>query len=126
MGCPERGADYPPMSEAKIKRRAHAAILEKHSWCIYCGGASRADTIEHMPPISMFNGRQRPKGLEFPTCRECNNGTSLSDTVASLLARAYPDAPKADDLKRLLGGCVTTSPACSKKCTCGPVLTNCE
>jgi hypothetical protein len=100
----ERGARSTSMSEAKVKRRAHAAILEKHPWCIYCGGAHHADTIEHMPPIAMFDGRQRPKGLEFPTCRKCNNGTSLSDTVAALLARVYPDAPSPDDLKRLLRG----------------------
>ena len=55
-------------------------------------------------PIAMFDGRRRPKGLEFPTCRECNNSTRLSDTAASLLARAYPDAQQPDDLKRLLRG----------------------
>ena len=60
-----------------------------------------------MPPIAMFDGRQRPKGLEFPTCRECNNGTSRSDQVASLMGRVYPDAEKQqgrDEIKRLLSG----------------------
>ena len=90
------------MGEAKEKRRAHAVILTAHPWCIYCG--MKANTIEHMPPRAMFDKRQRPKGLEFPTCRDCNNGTSLSDMAASLLARAYPDARTPDDLKRLLGG----------------------
>ena len=92
------------MGEAKRKRRRHAAVLAAHPWCIYCGGIHPADTIEHMPPIAMFDDRQRPRGLEFSTCRECNNGTRLSDTVAALLARAYPDAPKPDDLERLLRG----------------------
>jgi hypothetical protein len=92
------------MGEAKARRRAHASILKAHPWCIYCGGVQPADTIEHMPPIAMFYDRQRPKKLEFPTRRECNNGTRLSDTVASLLARAYPDAPTPDDLERLLRG----------------------
>ena len=91
------------MGEAKVRRRGHAAILKAQPWCIYCGGIYPADTIEHMPPIAMFDGRQRPKGLEFPTCRECNNGTRLSDMVASLLGRAYPDA-RPDELKRLLHG----------------------
>jgi hypothetical protein len=57
-----------------------------------------------MPPIAMFDDNQRPKGLEFPACRDCNNGTRLSDTVASLLARTYPDAQTPDDLERLLSG----------------------
>jgi hypothetical protein len=92
------------MGQAKLKRRAHAAILAKHPWCIYCGGTHRAETIEHMPPIAMFDGRQGPKGLEFPTCRECNHGTSHSDLVASLMGRVYPDAQSGDELKRLLSG----------------------
>src|SRR5262249_2041266 len=94
----------PPMGEAKLKRRRHAAILTAHPWCIYCGGTHAATTIEHMPPIAMFDDNQRPKGLEFPACRDCNNGTRLADAVASLLARAYPDARTPDDLERLLRG----------------------
>ncbi len=97
-------AGYSSVGEAKSKRRRHAAVLTAHPWCIYCGGINPADTIEHMPPIAMFDDNQRPKGLEFSACQDCNNGTRLSDTVASLLARSYPDASKPDDLERLLGG----------------------
>jgi hypothetical protein len=79
------------MGEAKIKRRAHAAMLERHPFCIYCGGKDEI-TVEHMPPIQMFRLRQRPNGLVFPACRECNNGTSHSDLVAALMGRMYPDA----------------------------------
>lgn len=66
-------------------------MLEKHPWCIYCGSSTQI-TVEHMPPIQMFRLRLRPKGLEFPACQECNNGTSHSDLVASLMGRMYPDA----------------------------------
>jgi len=38
-------------------------------------GGIGADTIEHMPPIQMFRLRQRPKGMEYPACRGCNNGS---------------------------------------------------
>jgi len=73
--------------------------------CIYCGGTQPADTIEHMPPVMMFIRKQRPKGLEFPSCRECNNGTSKSDLVASLLGRLSVE-PAADveaaEFKKLL------------------------
>ena len=80
------------MREAKQKRRRHATILADGACCIYCGGEASADTVEHMPPIIMFDQRQRPKGLEFPTCKACNHGTRLSDQVASLLARTYPES----------------------------------
>jgi hypothetical protein len=95
------------VGEEKRRKRTHAKILEAHPLCIYCGGQRHADTIEHMPPIAMFEGRRRPKGFEFPTCRECNNGTSDSDQVASLLGRVYPDAESEQgrhELKRLLKG----------------------
>jgi hypothetical protein len=91
------------MSESKAKRRAHASVLEQNPWCIYCGAL--ADTIEHMPPRMMFRGKQRPKGLEFPSCRPCNTGTSQSDIVASLIGRLAPDARtqvEADEFKKLL------------------------
>jgi hypothetical protein len=80
------------MGQAKLKRRAHAEILAGNPGCIYCAGANVAVTIEHMPPISMFEGRQRPKGLEFPACEACNNGTGHSDLVAAMLARTWPDS----------------------------------
>jgi hypothetical protein len=80
------------MGEAKLKRRSHAAVLSGQPACIYCGGANVAATIEHMPPISVFRGRQRPKGLEFPACQACNHGTGRSDLVGALLARVWPDA----------------------------------
>jgi hypothetical protein len=59
--------------------------------CIYCAGENVATTIEHMPPISVFEGRQRPKGLEFPACEACNNNTSHSDLAAAMLSRIWPD-----------------------------------
>lgn len=93
------------MGEARARRRAHERMLAKNTRCIYCAGANLATTVEHMPPIMMFDQRQRPKGLEFSTCRECNNGTRLTDLVASLLGRVYPDAegdPDKEELKKLL------------------------
>ncbi len=94
-----------PMGQAKHKRQAHAAILAAHSGCIYCAATNVATTIEHMPPISVFEGRQRPKGFEFPACGPCNNGTSHSDLVAALLARIWPDANseiQKKDVRKLL------------------------
>jgi hypothetical protein len=43
--------------------------------------------------------------LEFPSCRECNNGTAHSDLVASLLGRLSVEPPaddEAEEFKKLL------------------------
>jgi hypothetical protein len=77
------------MGEAKRKL---AAMLADRPGCIYCAGENVATTIEHMPPISVFEGRQRPKGLEFPACQPCNHNTGHADLVAAMLARFWPDA----------------------------------
>jgi hypothetical protein len=55
----------------------------------------------------MFRGKQRPKGLEFTSCDECNQGTKTADLVASLLGRAYPigegAAEDEEEFRKLLG-----------------------
>lgn len=78
------------MGEKKRRLRTHAEILAGNPGCIYCAGEYSATTIEHMPPISVFEGRDRPKGLEFPACEGCNGGTKHSDLVAAMLARCWP------------------------------------
>jgi hypothetical protein len=93
------------LGEASARKQAHKAILQAHPWCIYCGGLEPATTIEHMPPIGIFWGRQRPKGLEFPSCKFCNTGTRLSDLVASTVARTFPEpstVAQRDEVKKLL------------------------
>lgn len=80
------------MSEARRRRRAHQDILDNCPYCIYCGGDEFATTVEHMPPRMMFKKKERPKGLEFASCKSCNEGTRHADLVASLMGRIYPDA----------------------------------
>lgn len=87
------------MGQAKQKRESHAELLAKRPGCVYCAGRAVATTIEHMPPISIFEGRQRPKGLEFPACDQCNGGTKRSDLVAAMLARCWPNADPSDNRK---------------------------
>ena len=96
-----RNQPEPMVAQAKARQRAHAKLLAAHSRCIYCAGAKPVTTVEHLPPIMMFNQRQRPKELEFPTREGCNHGTRLTDLVASLLGRVYPD-PKNDPNKKEL------------------------
>jgi hypothetical protein len=40
----------------------------------------------------MFRSRRRPKGLEFASCLQCNRGTRLTDLVAAMLCRTYPNS----------------------------------
>ena len=64
-----------------------------------------ATTIDHVPPRIMFRDRYRPKGLEFPSCRSCNEVTKHCDLVAAMLGRVYPDAKTDKDreeFKKLL------------------------
>jgi hypothetical protein len=78
---------------SKGNKHRRAIFAKSDGLCIYCAGARPATTIDHMPPISMFRERRRPSGLEFPSCQECNEGARLSDTVAALIGRTYPDPP---------------------------------
>ncbi len=66
--------------------------------CIYCNKPSAS--IEHMPPISLFLQRRRPKGLEFGACTNCNHLTSGADLVASFMARLETEGLLTDDVTR--------------------------
>ena len=73
------------MGEASLRSRSRAAILVSGPRCIYC--SKLATFVEHMPPKSMFIDERRPSGMEFPACKECNEGTTGADLVASFYAR---------------------------------------
>jgi hypothetical protein len=73
------------VGEGKQRRKTLAEMVAASARCVYC--PARPDTVEHMPAIGMFSGRQRLKGLEFPCCDACNQGTRAADLVASYLAR---------------------------------------
>ncbi|MEP6018146.1 MAG: hypothetical protein ABJ251_06645 [Paracoccaceae bacterium] len=68
------------------KARRLARFKQSHPNCCLCGGEVPMETIEHTPPKAMFFGSLRPKGLEVPACRRCNNGSSQQDQFAALLA----------------------------------------
>ena len=95
------------MSESRAKKKAHSGVLEACPHCIYCGGEVPAVSIDHVPPRVMFRGRRRPKGLEFASCKDCNEGTGRADLVAALLSRVAPEArdeEEREELKKLLRG----------------------
>lgn len=78
------------MGESKTKKRRHSKVLEGAKGCIYCAELRPAEQVDHMPPRAMFRISQRPKGLEFPSCAVCNQGTSQLDVVATFMARTFP------------------------------------
>lgn len=93
------------MGQARNKRRTYSDLLMKSPFCIFCGGNTPATTVDHIPAAVMLDGKQRPKGLEFPACQTCNNGAKHADLVAAWVGRMFPDAQKdahKEEVKKLL------------------------
>lgn len=83
------------MNQRRSNRtRSRAEVMAEDANCVYCGNP--ADSQEHMPPIVMFKGRDRPGGMEFATCANCNRGTSAADSVAAFLAKISFDTNEDD------------------------------
>lgn len=85
------------MGEARTKSRSRQQVLAGEKRCIYCDYSDKQQiTIEHMPPIQMFQGNLRLSGMEFAGCPACNNGSRGADTVASFVSRLKPFAQASD------------------------------
>lgn len=76
------------MGQARLKSRNRRRILLGEERCVYC--LARPSTVEHMPPTSMFPGRQRLSGMEFAACEDCNHSSRAADAAASFFARISP------------------------------------
>lgn len=61
-------------------------FIKKHPNCCFCGGESVTETIDHIPPRSLFLGKKYPKEFEFPACGSCNNKTSNEEDAARLIS----------------------------------------
>lgn len=70
-------------------------MKEKSPVCVLCAGRNPTETTDHIPPKSIFSLKMRPRGLEFPACRACNQGSKLDDLIIGWFSRMYPDP--ADD-----------------------------
>jgi hypothetical protein len=92
------------MGQAKSRLKR---MQSEQPWCIYCGGTTSGTSVDHMPPISVFDNRHRLKGMEYLACEPCHSGTRALDQIAGLLCRLYPDAstPEAkQEIHELLRG----------------------
>lgn len=83
------------MGEQRDRRRRHDDLL-RNARCTYC--VEPATTIEHMPPIWLFQDRSRLKGLEFAACYSCNHETRGADFTVGFLARLKPFGGTSDPL----------------------------
>ena len=101
------------MGQAKQKERSQAALLAANPFCVYCGGANPATTIDHLPPRIMFRGKLRPRQFEFPCCEPCNKGTKGTDQLIAWIGRIFPDpATESDkaDVQKILRGLKNNMP----------------
>jgi hypothetical protein len=66
-------------------------FLSANPFCVFCGGATAATTVEHCPPRALFQHKHWPEGFDFAACAACNHGTSDQDAIVAMLARMDPD-----------------------------------
>ncbi|CAN7738709.1 hypothetical protein LJR234_006645 [Mesorhizobium amorphae] len=93
------------MGEAKRRETFSQRIRREQPFCIFCGGSTPSETVEHYPPRSIFDRKHRPQGMEFGACKECNEASREADLVVATFSRMMPDAPTATgraEVKRLI------------------------
>lgn len=66
-------------------------MISDHPFCAFCGGDAPTTSVEHMPSRILFDSKQRPKGMEFPSCGDCQESTRKAELVVALLSRLYPE-----------------------------------
>lgn len=73
-------------------KRHHDSFLAAHPICCFCGGKSRATTMDHFPPRTLFRERKWPEGFVFPACKACNDASRKAELLVAMIARSFPDA----------------------------------
>jgi hypothetical protein len=79
------------MGQAKQKMTRLERMRKDQPFCIYCGGETQIETIEHIPPRNVFDHKFRPQGLEFGACYACNHNSRLDDMALAVISRCFPD-----------------------------------
>ncbi len=76
------------MGQAKNRLKR---MQSEQPWCVYCGATTLGTSVDHMPPIAIFDNRQRYGDMVYLACKACHTGTRPLDHVASFFSRVYPD-----------------------------------
>lgn len=79
------------MGEASTKTKK---VIAAQPTCTYCGGLTPSTSRDHCPPITAFDGRWRPEGMEFGACHECHEGTREMDAVIGFVSRIRGTIPE--------------------------------
>ena len=101
------------MNDVGKKRRRKEAFLHENPFCCFCGGLNRATTVDHVPSRQMFSLRRRPKGLEVPACKSCNQAIKRHEQVAAMLGRIFPDGAtveEREEMKKIMSAVARYSP----------------
>jgi hypothetical protein len=89
-------------------------LVAEQPTCTYCGGTAATTSRDHCPPIGIFDGSKRPRGLEFGACRECHDGTRAIDQLAAVASRLLfigEETPEQRaDTRRHIEGLVNNQP----------------
>ncbi len=78
------------------RNRKSKRLLAEHPTCTYCGGVNGSTSRDHCPPITIFDDRWRPEGMEFGACSACHEGTREMDAVVGLVSRIYGAGGKSE------------------------------
>lgn len=86
------------MDEAKSKTQR---IIAEQPTCTYCGGKNNSTSRDHCPPITIFDDRWRPAGMEFGACDACHEGTREMDAVIGFISRFLGTEPGSNSKKEM-------------------------
>lgn len=77
-----------PQRPKKPKLSSTERMKRDNPICCFCGVAP-TETVDHIPPRTMFLGRQFPEGFEFPACLACNGKTKDLEQAFAFYVRTF-------------------------------------
>jgi hypothetical protein len=87
-------------------RRKKEIFFQNHPICCFCGQREAVE-IDHLPSRACFDDRVFPDGFEFPSCSECNRGTSNEEQFIAMLSytlRHFDDKKISAKLSQYING----------------------
>lgn len=78
------------MGRSKDNRRR---FFDQHPFCCFCGGLTKATTIDHQPGRVFFRNRVWPENFVFPACLPCNEVSRTSEKALAILLHGESENP---------------------------------